>query len=89
MGTDELLLIGEYRAAPGLTPQRVSCFIAPVSDDALESSAASSPPADDIEEARIVDVMEFTRMVSDGRITDGFSLAGFSLFRCWLDQKER
>jgi len=45
--------------------------------------------ADDIEEARIVDLAELTRMVGDGRITDGFTLAGFLLLRCWLDGLER
>ena len=85
----DLTRIGEYRAAPGLTPQRVSCFIVRVSEEALESSATSRRPADDIEEARIVDLAELTRMVGDGRITDGFTLAGFLLLRCWLDGLER
>lgn len=87
--TGELVRIGEYRASPGLSRQKVTVFVAMTTERAVEASTASSSTSDEIEEVSIVTVSEVAAMIRDGRVTDGFSLAGFLLLRSWLDERER
>jgi 8-oxo-dGTP pyrophosphatase MutT (NUDIX family) len=77
--------IGSYYAVPGLTPQRVTVFVAQVSDSALLRMV---PPTDtdDIQTAKIIHLSEVFQMVTSGIITDGFSLAGLLFLKLFLEK---
>jgi 8-oxo-dGTP pyrophosphatase MutT (NUDIX family) len=86
MRAPELIKVGEYRPAPGLTPQIATVFVAPIDDETFERSVAASSTSEEIQEIVSVSLAELAAMISDGRLTDGYSLAGFLLVRLWLDQ---
>ena len=84
----DVVEIGEWRPAPGLTPQRTTIFVAPIIDEELDRSVATWSPSEEIEEVAAVRQAALAEMVADGRTTDGFSLAGFLILRLWLEQQE-
>lgn len=84
-----LIRIGDYRAAPGLTPQQVTVFVASVADHDLDAAAASWSASDEIQEVSIVQLADLAGMISEGRVTDGYTLAGFLLVRLWLERQEQ
>lgn len=84
MSAAELIRIAEYRPAPGLTPQRTTIFVARVSDEQLDAAIARWSASEDIEQAAAVSLGELPRMAADGRISDGFSLAGVLFVGLWL-----
>lgn len=68
-------LLGVYFAVPALTPQRVHVFLTRVDEiDLVKAHAAEH--VDDIQDSRIASIDEVYRMVSEGQITDGFTLVG-------------
>lgn len=79
--------IGSYYAVPGLTPQRVTVFVAEVSESAL---VAMVPPTDtdEIQTAKIVLLSEVYEMVSSGIITDGFTLVGLLYLKLFMEKKQ-
>lgn len=78
--------IGSYYAVPGLTDQRVTVFVAEISESALN---AMVPPTDtdDIQTAKIVSLSEVYSMVSNGVITDGFTLVGLLYLKIFLETR--
>lgn len=80
------LEIGEYRPAPGLTGQKVTVFLCRVSEEALDAIVASTRRSDEIQDIRMVTLDELHAMITEGGITDGFSLTGFLLLRVWLER---
>lgn len=80
--------IGTYYAVPGLTPQRVTVFVAQMNESAL---AAMVPPsgADDIQTAKLAYLSEVFEMVSSGGISDGFTLVGLLFLKLFLEKKKR
>jgi len=71
--TDSFEVIGEYHAVPGLTPQRVTAFVAQMEDTHLEEAQAQA--ADEITTMRVLSLSQLNQMVQMGEITDGFTIA--------------
>lgn len=82
----DLARIGEYRPVPGLTPQRVTVFVVRVAEEELDASIASWSASEEIQEVSTVSLTDLVGMITDGRVTDGFSLTALLLLRLWLDQ---
>ena len=82
-----LTQIGSYFAVPGLTPQRVTVFVATVGERELNRLVAP-PDTDDIQAARAIELSEVYDMVMRGEITDGFTLVGLLFLRLFLDGKK-
>jgi len=80
----ELVAIGGYRPAPGLSSQRAAVFVAPVEDAALDEAIRSWAPSEEIQEAAAVAVADLDSLIADGRMTDGYSLAALLLLRSWM-----
>jgi 8-oxo-dGTP pyrophosphatase MutT (NUDIX family) len=76
--------IGGYYAAPGLTPQQVFVFIAPVSEEVLELAFAPRD-ADEIQDIRIEPLVLVYEMVRRGEVTDGFTLAGLFYLKLYME----
>jgi 8-oxo-dGTP pyrophosphatase MutT (NUDIX family) len=74
---DRLILLGTYRAVPGLTPQPVHVFRAGVTDRQLQTALAH-PNVDDIRERRIWTLPEIRAGIGT-QVTDGFTLASLML----------
>jgi ADP-ribose pyrophosphatase len=81
-----LIEIAAYRPAPGLTGQKVTVFLCRVSEEALDAAVASPTKADEIQNVCIVTLDKLHAMITEGSITDGFSLAGFLLLHVWLQR---
>jgi len=81
----DLVPIGRYRPAPGLTPQATTVFVARVADEQLDAAVASWVGSEEIEEVSACAPADCARMIADGRVTDGFSLSAFMLLRLWHD----
>lgn len=74
-------------SGPGLTAQKVTVFVFPIGEAALESAAGSPPPSDEIQNVRAIRLAEMETMIIEGRVTDGFSMAGLLLLRIWLERQ--
>lgn len=85
----DLVRIGEYRPAPGLTPQRTTVFLARVGDADLDASLRAWRASEEIQEIASVPLPDVDRMVAGGLVTDGFSLSAILLLRLWLEQREK
>lgn len=77
---ERLSPLGNYRAVPGLTPQRVHVFLATVTDDQLDRALAHAN-VDDIQARRALPLNDLFNLVAANEITDGFTLASLMLFR--------
>jgi len=84
VSANELDWIADYHPVPGLSPQRVSVFLARLEDQALEQ-AKISDKADDIENYMILSLHEAFEMARRGEITDGFTLAALLYVRLHLN----
>lgn len=82
----DLVRIGEYRPVPGLTPQKVTVFVVRVAEEELDVPLASWSASEEIQEISTVSLIDLVGMITDGRVTDGFSLTAMLLLRLWLDQ---
>ena len=80
----DLKQIGEYYAVPGLTPQKVSIFIARVEDYDIDN-VYTPKDADEIQETKKVSLEEIYEMVANGIITDGFTLVALLFLRLYVD----
>lgn len=76
-----LKCIGRYYAVPGLSPQKVSVFIAKIDIDELTAAAFNPTDADEIREIMLADIDEINHMVVRGEITDGFTLVSLLYLR--------
>jgi ADP-ribose pyrophosphatase len=81
-----LLEICHYRAAPGLTPQNVSVFIARVAEKNLDSGAVFRSRGEEIQDVRTVSLRDLARMTEKNQITDGFTLAALPFLHSWMDR---
>lgn len=79
-----LVKIGVYHSVPGLTSQKVTVFVALVSDNDLDAVFAQED-VDDILETQVVTVEDAYLRIAEGKITDGFTLVGFMYLRLYLD----
>lgn len=81
----ELQQIGQFHPVPGLTPQRVTVFLAKLPESAI---AEMAPPAeaDEIQSAVRCDFTDALAMSADGRITDGFTLSALFMASLHLRQ---
>ncbi|PID99113.1 hypothetical protein CSA80_03295 [Candidatus Saccharibacteria bacterium] len=68
--------IGTFRPVPGLTPQRVHVFSVFVNVSELDANLRQ---VDEIISKKFVSQSEFRKMVSDGRVSDGFTLSSLAL----------
>jgi 8-oxo-dGTP pyrophosphatase MutT (NUDIX family) len=76
---DRIISLGQYRAVPGLTPQRVHIFLAHATDNQLDA-AVDATNVDDIHERRVLPMAELFDLVAQNVITDGFTLASLLMF---------
>ena len=82
-----LIQLGNYCPMPGLSPQTATVFVAPVDDQKLDAAIRGWSPVEEITEVLAVSLADLPAMIGDGRITDGYSLAGLLLLKLWLDQR--
>jgi ADP-ribose pyrophosphatase len=76
----EVVKIGFFHSAPGLTPQKVAVFIARVSEEELANSEIDQSE-NNIKGKSISTIEEFEEKIKAGEITDGFTLSSFAVFK--------
>lgn len=78
--TINLERIGTFRPVPGLTPQRASVFYGRIGGDDICKVEKYDEAVDEITDRRFLTREEIRIMISEGLITDGFTLSSLALF---------
>lgn len=79
-----LTQIGVFHSAPGLTPQRVTVFVAEINEKNL---SVARIPGGEIQEFKILPFSKIEKMVINGIIQEGFTLISFLFEKLHLNQK--
>lgn len=79
----EIKEIGYFHPAPGLTPQKVWVFIAKVADENFKN-ISSENSGDEIKKSEIIDISEIEVLIKNSKITDGFTLSAYSIFKSYI-----
>ncbi len=79
----DLIEIGMFNPAPGLTAQKVKVYLCKVSDEVLENSFVSKDEKN-LNKIQVFDFKTIYGMIKSGKITDGFTLSALQLVGSYL-----
>ena len=85
--TGDLVQVGKYRAVPGLTEQTVYIYLVDVAEVDLKTvSDHILQQVDEIVSVSILNLTDVQKMIDSETITDGFTLAAWSIVKKHLEE---